>query len=62
MGNIVEVMEKYIFYKITKDEYPDIKIDKDANITNLIIKEFNKLIDKEEYFFFDNHIHVISFC
>lgn len=48
MGKIVEVMEKYIFYKITEEKYPDIKIDKDTNLTNLILKEYNKLIEDKE--------------
>ena len=48
MGKVVEVLEKYVFYKITKEEYPDIKIDKNTNITNLIVKEYNKLIEDKE--------------
>lgn len=48
MGKIVEVMEQYVFYKITEGKYPDIKLDKSTNLTNLIIKEFNKLVKNKK--------------
>ncbi len=46
MEKIVLMLEGLYTHQIIKDKYPDIKIDKDTNITNLIIKEFNKEFEK----------------
>ena len=47
MENIIKLQEQYIFHILTKDtEYKDLKLDKNTSITDKIVENYNKLIDK----------------
>ena len=47
MDNVIQMLTKILFHKYTQNNYPDLEIGDSAKLTNLIIKEFNMLIDKE---------------
>ncbi|MHA1106662.1 MAG: tyrosine-type recombinase/integrase [Promethearchaeota archaeon] len=46
MDNSIKLLEKYIFHQITKDKYPDLKLSDDVNLTNILIDEYNKNLEK----------------
>ena len=47
MENIIKLQEQYIFHIKTKDtEYKDLKLDEDTNLTDKIIENYNRLINK----------------
>ena len=47
MDNVIQMLTKILFHKYTENNYPDLELGDGAKLTNLIIKEFNILIDKE---------------
>jgi len=47
MDNVIQMLTKILFHKNIQNNYPDLEIGDSAKLTNLIIKEFNMLIDKE---------------
>ncbi len=48
MEKIIFILENLYTHQIIKDKYPDIEIDKDTNVTNLITKEYNKMFEKDK--------------
>ncbi|MHA1193703.1 MAG: tyrosine-type recombinase/integrase [Promethearchaeota archaeon] len=46
MDNSIKLLEKYIFHQITKDKYPDLELSDDVNLTNILIDEYNKNLEK----------------
>ncbi len=48
MEKIILMLEGLYTHQIIKDKYPDIEIDKDINVTNIITKEFNKMFEKDK--------------
>ena len=46
MDNVIQMLTKILFHKYIENDYPDLKLGDGAELTNLIIKEFNMLINK----------------
>jgi len=47
MEKTIKLQEQYIFHLITKDtKYKDLKLDDNTNLTDQIIQEYNKIIEK----------------
>ena len=47
MEKTIKLQEQYIFHLITKDtEYKDLKLDENTNLTDRLIQEYNKILEK----------------
>ena len=44
---VIQMLTKLLFHKYTENPYPDLEVGNSGDFTDLIIGEFNKLIDKE---------------
>ena len=45
---VIEMLTKLLFHKYTENTYPDLDVGNSGDLTDLIIKEFNKLIEVKE--------------
>ena len=41
------MLTKLLFNKYTENSYPDLEVGESGDLTDLIIDEYNKMIDKE---------------
>ena len=44
---VIQMLTKLLFHKNTQNNYPDLEVGNSGDLTDLIIDEYNKLIDKE---------------
>ncbi len=42
------MLTKLLFHKYTENTYPDLELGNSGDLTDLIINEFNNIIDKEQ--------------